>query len=152
MGNARDLNPDGGFHLYSYMNHPMFSAVEINGLRAKVIKWIDDKDGNHTSLPAFADTSDIYLRTDPIGKVVQARVYVSRTMTIDFDWGHDHRNPGTPRSEQFHKGTVHVHEHSALCNGKFDRDSNAARLMTDEEITRYGPVLRHFNSKVKFKR
>lgn len=148
MGNQREYLESGGFSRFLYEDHPDFQPFELNGLKAKVIKLIADPDGNHSGLPSYANSSNIYLRVDKFGKVVQAKVYVDRKHTIDFDWGHPHRNKGEGTDgKSFPKGVVHVQCYSQTNS----RDSNHARLMTDAEIEKYGAILRHFNPDVKFR-
>lgn len=62
--------------------------------------------------------------------------------------------------ETFTEGVVHVQEYTTIkvWNEKykkyvdvFKRKSNNARLMTDEEIAKYGPIIHHFNPNVKFR-
>lgn len=79
-------------------------------------------------------------------------------MRLDFDWDHTHVNKSD--GKEFPKGTVHVQEYKIVkfkdsktgkWRDKFIRNSNNARLMTDAEIEKYGPIIRHFNPDVKFR-
>lgn len=148
MGNQRNYLVPGGFSTYLYEDHPLFSTITYNGLKAKVIRLVTDADGGHAGLPPYSNTSDIYLRCDKYGNVVQAKVYLDRMHSLDFDWGHEHRNKGIGGDVQiFPKGVVHVQ-----CYSKSGlRFSNRARYMTDTEIRKYGEILRHFCPNVKFR-
>ena len=67
---------------------------------------------------------------------------------MDLDWNHSHTNSdGTV----FQKGTIHVQVYIVGKNGKPQRLSDNARLMTDAEIAKYGPIIKYFNPNVKFK-
>jgi hypothetical protein len=148
MGNEREYNSSGGFSEHLYDDHPDYVPFYHNGLKAKVIMLKADPDGNHAGLPPFADTSDIYLRVGKSGNVIQAKVYVDRKHSLDFDWGHEHRNKGAGSNSQvFPKGVVHVQKYSQTNQ----RISNQARYMTDAEIEKYGAILKHFDPKVKFR-
>ncbi len=148
MGNERQYNESGGFSEYLYDDHPGYEPFYYNGLKAKVIVLKADPNGNHSGLPPYADTSDIYLRVGKSGNVIQAKVYVDRQHSLDFDWGHEHRNKGAGNDNQvFPKGVVHVQSYSQTNN----RNSNQARYMTDAEIKKYGPILKHFDPNVKFR-
>lgn len=148
MGNARQYNATGGFSEYLYDVHPNYETYYHNGLKAKVIILKTDPDGSHSGLPAFANSSDIYLKVGKSGNVTQAKVYITRQHTVDFDWGHEHRNKVAGEVQQvFPKGVVHVQGYSGINN----RNSNRARYMTDAEIKKYGDILRHFDPNVKFR-
>lgn len=148
MGNQREYLESGGFSEYLYEEHPEYQTFVYNGLTAKVLKLKTDEDGTHSGLPTYSNTSDIYLRLDRFGQVVQAKVYIDRQHTIDFDWGHPHHNKGEDSDKQFFpKGVVHVQSYSRIDS----RDSNSARFMTQSEIEKYGDILRHFNPNVKFR-
>lgn len=148
MGNERQYNPKGGFIEHLYDDHPLWPTLNINGVRGKVITFVHDSKGIHTKLPAFSDTSDMYFRIDKTGKVIQGKLYVDRRHCIDFDWGHQHRNKGDGRV--FEKGTVHVQTYSVLSDGSTKRNGEA-RYMSNDEIEKYGALIRAFNSEVKFR-
>ena len=148
MGNERQYNPKGGFNEHLYDDHPAWTALNINGVRGKVITYVYDSKGIHTKLPTYSDTSDMYFRVDKTGKVIQAKLYLNRRQCIDFDWGHQHRNKGDGRV--FEKGTVHVQTYSVLSDGSTRRNSEA-RYMSNEEIEKYGALIRAFNPEVKFR-
>lgn len=152
MGNQKDRKSDGTFSRHLYEDHPDYKTVVINGIKAKVVRLADDTKGGSARLPPYAQTSDMYFKIGADGKVAQAKLYVNQSMVLDFDWSHDHRNPGTPKSEAFRTGTVHVQEYVSNGSGGFTRLSDRARLMTDTEIEKYGPIIHHFNSYVKFRR
>lgn len=147
MGGQRQYNPDGGFSQYLYGTIPG-STVTINGIKGKMIYKITDKSQMHNGLPKYADTSDMYFRKGEDGLASQAKVYVDRKMTLDFDWNHVHKNSdGTV----FPKGTVHVQVYKIDDKGNVVRLSEKARYMSPEEIKLYGPIIRHFNPNVKFR-
>ena len=90
----------------------------------------------------------VYISGQPSGNVIQAKVYVDRKHSIDFDWGHEHRNKGAGSDNRvFPKGVVHVQSYSQTNS----RNSNQARYMTDSEISKYGAILKHFDPNVKFR-
>lgn len=139
MGNQRQYNPAGGFSEYLYERNPNWDTFEYNDVKAKVIRDVTDPEGMHTRLPTFADTSDVYLRTNADGVVTQACVYKNRAPLLNFDWDHAHRN--TKGDKQFFpEGVVHVQTYSVGSDGKIKRQSMQARLMTDEEIAKFGPM------------
>lgn len=150
MGNQREYISSGGFSQYLYEDHKNFSPLTINGIRGKVIHYISDGDIDHTGLPNYANTSDMYLRVNKNGSVIQGKVYINRKQCIDFDWGHTHINTlGDGKS--FQKGIVHVQTYKVDENGNTVRDSDNARYMNDEEIAKYGDLIRAFNPNVKFR-
>ena len=103
----------------------------MNGIRAKVVKLITDKSGYHSGLPTYANTSDMYLRQNRDGEVIQAKLYISRKQCIDFDWGHKHKNLNGD-GKVFQKGIVHVQRYDS--SNVTIRHSDDARLMTESEI------------------
>lgn len=146
MGGGRHYLKEGGFSEYLY--ETVGEVKVINGIRAKVVKLKTDECGTHSSLPQFANSSDMYFRLGADGLPCQAKVYVNRRMCIDFDWGHVHTNPDGSR---FEKGTVHVQTYSLNADGSLTRHSDKARLMSDSEIRTYGPVIAAFNPNVKLR-
>ncbi len=148
MGTQKEFIATGGFSTHMYRDYPGFNVVEFNDVRAKAIYHIDDSDKKHFGLPMYAETSDMYVRVIN-GEARQARLYADRKMVLDFDWDHSHTNG--KKGEFFPKGTVHVQEYYVDKNGKTKRHSDKARLMTDAEIKKYGPIIHAFNPKVKFR-
>lgn len=148
MGNQRNYLAEGGFAQWLYRSHPDFDVIEINGVRGKAVYHIDDPKGGHIDLPTYANTSDLYFRVEE-GKVAQGKLYTDRRMVLDFDWDHSHTN--TKTGETFPIGTVHVQQYMVDDKGRFKRLSGKARLMTIEEIKKYGPIIRAFNPNVKFR-
>ena len=69
MGNQREYLSSGGFLQYLYVDHESFSPLTINGIRGKVVHYIPDGNTDHTGLPTYADTSDMYFRVDKNGNV-----------------------------------------------------------------------------------
>lgn len=149
MGNQQEYIESGGFSQYLYKDHDGFCAKEANGVRGKVILDQRDPKGQHYSLPYYANTSDMYFKVGKDGKVIQGRLYIDRKSVLDFDWGHTHTNASDGMT--FTKGTIHVQIYSVDCSGKPIRHSSNARLMTDVEIKKYGPLIKAYNSKVKFR-
>ena len=150
MGNQREYIKSGGFSQYLYEDHKAFTPQTVNGVHGKVVHYILDGNTEHTGLPAYANTSDMYFRVGLNGEVVQGKLYLDRRHCIDFDWGHIHVNRiGDGR--KFPKGVVHVQIYPVDKYGKATRMSNNARYMTDEEIAKYGGIIRAFNPNVKFR-
>lgn len=147
MGNQREYISSGGFSVYLYEDSPKWTTKIINGIRGKVVKLITDRIGTHSGLPSYANNSDMYLRVGHDGNVIQAKLYKDRKHCLDFDWGHQHKNKGD--KTVFPKGIVHVQAYSVSDIGI--RYSNNARLMTESEIAKYGPLLKAFNPNVKFR-
>ncbi len=79
------------------------SAKTVGGVKGKIVKR-SGTDGNHSDLPQYAVTSDMYFRQNESG-VCQARVYLDHKMTIDFDWSHAHTNKTDGR--RFERGVPH---------------------------------------------
>lgn len=131
MGGQRHYNEDGGFSEYLY--YSVGDVIQADGLSGKVIAKSGDKVG-HSSLPNYSNTSTHYFRMGKDGHIDQMRVYENRKMKLDFDWGH-------PHGKKFPKGLVHVQI----------RESGTVRLMTDEEIAKYGNFLRKADPNVRFR-
>lgn len=146
MGSARKFKDSGGFAEYLY--ETIGKERIINGIHAKVVKLKADESGTHSSLPQYADSSDMYLRLGFDGKPCQAKLYVSRRMCVDFDWGHDHKNAD---GKSFPQGVVHIQTYSVNSDGTASRNSANARYMSEHEIDMYGPVLMAFNPDIKFR-
>lgn len=144
MGNQRQLNHAGGFSEYLYTSNE--NSVVVNGVKGHVIEYADKAHKPNWDLPPYSNTSDVYFRRNDAGEVVQAKVYLSRTMLMDFDWDHHHKN--IPSGEHFPIGTIHVQTYKKDRNGRFIRLSNEARRMTAAEKEKYGPILRYFNPNV----
>ncbi len=150
MGNMRQRLRDGSFSAYLYDDHPDYAPITINGIRAKVVYKIDDPTMAQAGLPTFANTSDMYFKQGIEGNIVQAKLYdeKDKQQKLDFDWGHQHTNTdGTV----FPKGVVHVQTYGKIDGDKMPRFSDEARLMTDAEIEKYGPLILHYNPHVKFR-
>lgn len=142
MGNTREYIASGGFAQYLYCQIGD-TLVSGNGVSGKIITEYDDGTNFHSSLPMFPDTSEVYFKmADDKNIVEQARVYINRQVSLDFDWNHTHRD--------FQRGIVHVHEWGMNKDGKWTRTGNV-RYMNNNEIERYGELLRLANPKVKFR-
>ena len=152
MGGQNQYIETGGFSEYLY--EQIGETVHMNGLTGKMIKLKTDKDGTHTGLPSFSNTSDVYFRKGKDGLACQAKAYESRKMIIDFDWSHEHINSSDGRT--FPKGIVHVQRYEYLGkdeDGKviYKRLSGEARLMNNAEMKKYGALIKKFNPNVKFR-
>ena len=149
MGNQQDYIESGGFSQYLYKDHYGFSAKEVNGVRGKVVLDQRDPNGQHYSLPSYANSSDMYFKVSKGGEVIQGRLYIDRKSVLDFDWGHTHTNKSDGKT--FTKGTIHVQVYSVDSNGKPTRHSDSARHMTNAEIKKYGSLIKAYNPNVKFR-
>lgn len=145
MGNQRQYLASGGFSQYLYKSES--PKTTINGVVGRMISKVADPTGTHDGLPSNSNTSDIYFKKGEDGLASQAKLYKDRKTILDFDWDHGHTNEdGT----QFKKGTVHVQIYKVDGKGNAIRQSKTARPMTEKEKEKYGPIIKHFNPKVKF--
>lgn len=146
MGNGVDFFArDAAGRCSEYV--PLAPAVKINGVKGHLIKRKEDSD-THTNLSFYANTSDVYFRKNANG-VCQARAYIGHKLHLDFDWSHAHTNKGDVR--HFPAGTVHVQVWEKQKDGTFKRLSSEARFMSNHEMKKYGPILKHFCPSVKFR-
>ncbi len=153
MGNERTYRI--GRQLSSYEYTTLSQRITINGVTGKMIEKKADFADPRNSLPAHAETSDVYFYPWKYGLAAKGKIYKDHSMTMDIDWSHTHTNKGK-NGETFLKGTVHIQEYKierVKKNGKwvhkFKRVKNARR-MTPAEIAKYGPLILHFNPQVKF--
>lgn len=146
MGNAV-VYPTGGFSGSNAQYDHVGTYKFANGLKGCIVKRKDARDF-HSNLPKFANTSDMYFRQSVKG-VCQGRVYVDHATFLDFDWSHNHTNKSDGRC--FKVGTIHVQVWTKNSDGCFTRQSDNARMMSNAEIKRYGPLIRKFCSTAKFK-
>ncbi|MGM9866561.1 MAG: hypothetical protein ACI303_01690 [Lepagella sp.] len=146
MGNGK-VYPDGGFVGENAKYERIGDYKYANGLKGCIVKR---KDGGefHSNLPQFANTSDMYFRQNVNG-VCQARVYIDHATFLDFDWSHNHTNKSDGRS--FKAGTIHVQVWTRNSDGSFSRKSDNARMMSNAEMKKYGPLIRKFCPNVKFR-
>lgn len=120
----------------------------VNGVRGRIVKRRGDPD-THTSLPQYARTSDMYFRLNEKG-VCQGRVYLKHKVVLDFDWSHNHRNKGKDH-RCFKAGTIHVQMWEHHADGSMTRLSNDARSMSNQEMKKYGPIIKSFCPWVKLR-
>jgi len=145
----------------SYLYTSMSARVTINGVTGRMIADKNNPFGEHSHLPAYSGKCDIYFYPDQNGKATQAKLYDGSKMRLDFDWDHKHENKRKGKvTETFPEGVVHIQEYTStkVWSDKykkyvdhFKRKSNNARLMTQAEIDKYGPIILHFNPNVKFR-
>lgn len=146
MGNGK-VYPIGGFTGANAKYESIGSYKYANNLKGIIIKRKDDST-NHSNLPQFANTSDMYFRQNAKG-VCQARVYVNHATFLDFDWSHNHTNKVDGHC--FITGTIHVQAWTRNTDGSFSRQSSDARLMSNDEIAKYGSLIYIFCPNVKFR-
>lgn len=153
MGNERAFHEGSQLRNYEYTT--VSPKVTINGVTGKMIERKSDFADPRKSLPSHSDSSDIYFSPGPDGYADKAKLYKDHSMVLDFDWSHTHTNKGK-NGETFVKGTIHVQEYKMVRvrkDGKWTHEFKRvkrARKMTSEEISKYGPIIRHFNPHVKF--
>lgn len=133
-------NPEGGFSQYLYTKDGE-SITASNGVTGNVIKKIEGTafDG----LPVMSNTSEVYLKKDGEGNIIQARIFSNRQPVCDFDWNHEHKNTRT--KEIFPQGIVHVQEWKQNQKGEWKREKYKARYMNLQEIARYGELIKLAN-------
>ncbi|MBP5722279.1 MAG: hypothetical protein J6X18_01660 [Bacteroidales bacterium] len=120
-------------------------AVTVNGIKGHLIKRKGDSD-THTNLPFYANTSDVYFKiSDVTCQIEQARFYSNRRAVMDFDWGHPHG-----KNNEFPEGVVHVQAFNYDSKTKKLRTAST-RLMTNEEIAKFGDILKKVNPNIKFR-
>lgn len=151
MGNERSYRE--GRQLNSYEYTTVSPRITINGISGKMIEKKADFADPRNSLPAHAESSDVYFYPGKGGLAEKGKVYKDHSMVMDLDWSHTHTNKG-PNGENFSKGTVHVQEYKVTRirkNGKWTtvfKRVKKARRMTADEISTYGPLIKHFNPHV----
>ena len=140
MGTARQYNPSGGFYNHEY--HQEGDTISYDRLKGKIVVKNEE---NKNGLPPYSGTSDFYAgKRTRTGEIIQVRFYKDRRQHIDFDWGHEHTNKTGDRA-RFPAGTVHVQIYE---NGV---RSEIARFMNNDEINRFGALLKSLNQDVKFR-
>lgn len=146
MGNQRNYNASGGFSQYLYAQKGDIITAS-NGVEGKVVEKINGS--SYDGLPTFSNTREVYFKINDKGEIIQARIYKNRKPVCDFDFDHEHTNPKS--GEKFKPGTVHVQEWKQKQNGDWHRDSKHARYMSNEEIKRYGELLKKANPNIKLR-
>lgn len=145
MGLQKTFYIGGGFNKILYYQIGE-SIITSNDLKAKIMAKINGTP--YDGLPTYSNTSDVYLKINANGEIIQARIYNKRMPVCDFDWDHEHRNAN---GEIFKAGIVHVQEFKQNSNGNWVRQSNKARYMSDDEIERYGELLLKIKPDIKFR-
>lgn len=140
MGSFKVYNSKGGFTQYLYRQ--VGESVSADGVTAKITTRIDD-DAFHSSLPLYSNTSTAYAKCSDKGnhEIEQLRIYSDRKAAIDFDWGHQHGACA--------KGVVHVH--IVPSNGSLRGNPQKVRYMNNEEIAKYGALIKKLNPNVKLR-
>lgn len=153
MGNERAYRE--GHQLSNYEYTTVSRRVTINGVSGKMIEKKSDYADPRNSLPTHSETSDVYFYPGNDGLAEKGKIYKDHSMVMDIDWSHTHTNKGK-NGEIFPKGTVHIQEYKmerVKKNGKWVHEFKRvkkARRMTPDEITKYGPIIHHFNPSIKF--
>lgn len=145
MGMQRLYNESGGFSEYLY-HQVGETIVASNGVEGKVVEKIDK--ASYDGLPILSNTSEVYFKTNANGEIIQARIYKDRKPACDFDWDHNHTNKN---GEKFEKGTVHVQPFKKDAKGNWKRDDKHARYLSNEEIQRYGELIKKANPNAKLR-
>lgn len=146
MGLQREYIESGGFSTYLYYQDGE-TIVTSNGVEGKVVAKIEGT--AYDGLPIFSNTSEVYLKRDKNGEIVQARIYKDRKPVCDFDWDHLHKNK--KGGESFERGVVHVQEFKQKPDGTWYRDSRHARYMSPDEMKRYGELIKKANPNAKLR-
>lgn len=137
MGKFNEYNKSCGFRTYNYVHRERITAGDLTG---EVISKYNEVVA-HTGLPEYSNTAKIYFWRARNGRIIQMRLFVNRKASIDFDWGHTHG--------RFEKGTVHVHTWTLDAQGRPHRQE-PHRQMNNEEISKYGALLRKADPHVRF--
>lgn len=145
MGLQREYIESGGFSTYLYTQQGS-DIVASNGVVGKVVKKIEGS--AYDGLPIYSNTSEVYFKENAKGEIIQARIYKDRKPVCDFDWDHPHKNKS---GERFESGVVHVQPFTQKPDGSWKRQSAKARYMSNEEISRYGELLKKANPAVKLR-
>ena len=145
MGDQRRYQESGGFSEYLYVQIGE-TIVASNGVEGKVVTKIEGT--AYDGLPTYSNTSEVYLKKNSQGEIVQARVYKDRKPIMDFDWDHPHENKN---GKKFPEGVVHVQLWKDGPKGKPVRDSGRARYMNNKEMSRYGELIKKANSNTKLR-
>jgi len=140
MGGQSSYLPTGGFQEYLY--HQVGETITAGGITGKVIEKINGNPG-HDGLPLYSNTSKIYFKVNEDGIIEQARIYNGRQAIYDIDWGHTHN--------EFQKGVAHIHEFVQDKKGNWHRNIKDARYLNNEEIKKYGDLLKKANPSIKFR-
>ena len=143
MGAQKQYIKSGGFSQYMYCQ--VGDIIRDGKMEGKVIKHITDL---NKGLPVYSNTSVIYFRQNKDGEIDQCRIYLNRAAYLDFDWGHSHKNKRDRRV--FQRGTVHVQTYK-IKDGVPWRDSFNARSINNEEMRKYGRILKKVCPNVKFR-
>lgn len=88
MGLQREYIESGGFSTYLYYQDGE-TIISSNGVEGKIVAKIEGT--AYDGLPIFSNTSEVYLKRNKDGEIVQARIYKDRKPVCDFDWDHHHK-------------------------------------------------------------
>lgn len=146
MGTQRLYLESGGFSSYLY-DQDGATIFASNGVEGKVVYKIEGS--KFDGLPILSNSSEVYLKKDKNGSIVQARIYKDRKPVCDFDWDHEHENND---GEKFPKGVVHVQSWLKDTNGNYTRDTKHARYMSNAEMERYGELIKLANPNAKLRK
>ena len=141
MGGQNYYKAEGGFSQYLY--HQVGEIISANGISAKVVEKIDKSDPTQ-GLPIYSNTAELYLgKGRKSGEIIQLRIYKDRKAYIDIDWTHPHE--GIP------KGVAHVHFYEMDAEGKPTKNHSIYRRMNNEEMKKYGPLIKKVAPNAKFR-
>ncbi len=96
----------------------------------------------------------MYFKAGRDGKVIQGSYYSKdRKIVLNFDWGHEHYNNPKKGGDgrRFKKGVVHVQLYTTDKNGNVVRKNYNARMMNNEEMKKFGKIIRTYNPSAKFR-
>lgn len=113
----------------------------IGGVKVVSNEYVKRKN----DLPIEANTSEAYFKSDANGEIIQLRVFdpITHKAIMDIDIGSSH-------GDDFPKGLAHIQEYKKGKKGKPKR-VKSARLMTDSEVEKWGPLIKLANPKVRFR-
>lgn len=141
MGSGRNYNPNGGFTKYEWTEE----EKTIGG-----VKVLTNPNAKRDDLPYHSNTSDAYFKRDSSGEIIQMRIYKDRKAYLDFDINPKEEHENKKSGEIFKKGIIHAHEWKRKKDGSYTRDGEA-RYLSNEEIGKWGEIIKLANQKAKFR-